>query len=144
MNDSVKAALNRLGWLTFWDRNLTTPAALLVPAINELIHELSPAWNGTNTAFLGPVLDSLSPMDGTEYRAAVLVPDGVGVIVWSSAENDAAEQLKRGEIDELTAEFIRFERCRPEVQQGLLPHIASLLERIYQRLNTGKEVSGSA
>lgn len=112
MNDSVKAALNRLGWLTFWDRNLTTPATLLVPAINELIHELSPARNGTNTAFLGPVriqrirrVLSLKMNDELSQRDVVKHPEFSGLGEWGVRKlmgqiRDAAAKFARLQGDE--------------------------------------------
>jgi hypothetical protein len=140
MRNLMQMAVDSLYWLTFWGRNQTAPPSHVVPPIDSLQRILAPAWKQTPTAFIGPILDHPVREKAHKYRAAVLILDGIGVLVWTAAEREAAKRLKSGEINELKAEFVRFERCHLEVQKALLPHISPLLERSLRQL-TGTEES---
>jgi hypothetical protein len=141
MTDSLHTAIDRLGWLTFWGRHLMTPPTEVVPLINQLLRDLAQVWDGP-TAFLGPVLDAL-PQEQSgrnfDFRASVLIPDGVGALVWTAKEREAAKRLKTGELDLLTAEFVAFPRLPSDVQKELLPHVPPLLERLHRQLAVRKE-----
>jgi len=139
MRDLMQMAVDSLYWLTFWSRNASAPPSHVVPPIDSLLRILAPAWKQTPTAFIGPILDNPVPGEFHQYRAAALIPDGIGVLVWTATEREAVKRLKTGEINELKAEFIRFERCHPEVQKALLPHIEPLLDRLFRQLTGTQE-----
>jgi hypothetical protein len=65
-------------------------------------------------------------------QAALLVPEGLGVVLWDS--DHYAEMCDLPDGLEADTRFRAFARCEPAVRALLLPHIEPLLERLYQRL----------
>jgi hypothetical protein len=67
-------------------------------------------------------------------QAALLVPDGIGVVLWDSEQYAALRDLPEGREADEKVLFQPFAECEPAVKGLLLPEIESLLERLYKRL----------
>lgn len=63
---------------------------------------------------------------GPYCQAALLVPGGLGVVLWSCAEHDALSGVPEGPETHARRNFVPFARCRPVVRQWLLPQIDEL------------------
>lgn len=137
MNDN-KMVLDDLKWLTFWGRHLTESAAEKVQQINPLLRQLVGVGLDVPTAVLGPLLHTTKPTEdvgngttGRSLRAALLVPDGIGVVVWNDAQNESVKRLREGQVNHVRVEFVPFASCDADTQRQLAPHIETLLERLY-------------
>jgi hypothetical protein len=68
---------------------------------------------------------------GLYCQAAILVPGGLGVVLWSSAEHDELRQVPEGLEAQARTSFQPFGSCRPVVQQWLLPQIDGLFRQLF-------------
>ena len=94
-----------------------------------------------NLAILGPIIHhwAYEPRpwgwdSGPLAQAALLVPDGIGVVIWDSEDYAELCRVPDGLEAEAKGRFVPFAACEPAVQGLLFPTIEPLLERLSDKL----------
>jgi hypothetical protein len=69
---------------------------------------------------------------GLVCQAALLVPGGLGVVLWDSEEYYLVSRTADGLEAGARHNFTPFSTCRPVIQQWLLPQIDGLFQRLFE------------
>ena len=62
------------------------------------------------------------------YQAAIILPGGVGCVLWDAADYDEHTSPPHGEPVDLRANFIPYDTCPPIVRALLVTHVGRLLD----------------
>jgi hypothetical protein len=142
MSKRFEEIVDRLRWLAYWGRHASDQADTKVSQVNALIRQLGEDGWVHPVAFLGAVIHEryYAPRPGGSesgqlVQAALLVPQGLGVVLWDSEASAELRRLPEGPEAEASTLFRPFADCEPALRALLLPHIEPLLERLYQRLS---------
>jgi hypothetical protein len=109
--------------------------------VSGLILEVAEAGPVNSLSILGPIINhwAYEPRprgwdSGPLAQAALLVPGGIGVVIWDSEEYAELRRATDGLEAEATARFVPFAACEPAVKGLLLPTIEPLLEQLADKL----------
>jgi hypothetical protein len=129
--------------LMIW-RNAERAEAVAVP-FDELARHLVVVGIFTERAIVGETImaRSYSPTgdecDTCEvWQAAILLPDGVGALVWDSDEYVDLPSEYEPSIAEARYRFVAFAECPPVAKALLLDHVSSLFAQILERMRSGR------
>jgi hypothetical protein len=142
MTQTVSEMLAYLGELNVAIRRRLEVVEAMVPSINESLDQLARIKLLNETCVLGEVIlrRNYSAKDGPSEsgqlcQAALLLPGGVGVVLWDSEEYAALEAQPPRWDKEVIMRFLPFEDCFPALQALLLPQIRPLLGDLLQRID---------
>jgi hypothetical protein len=115
-------------------------AEVLAAYLNYTVDELSTMGMLPPAIVLGPVIREQSLdanghglSNGRLVQAAVLVPEGLGVVLWDVEDYAELSKQPGGLESEARMQFVPFSRCAPAIRGLLDEHIGDLLTRL-QRL----------
>ena len=119
----------------------TCAAEARAAGLNNLINDIWQFGLGAQTSLLGPVLQtrSYAPQPGGHdsgqvIQAALLVPRGLGVVVWDSEFYLSLVDVPEGLEAAAAMHHVPFEQCSPAWRALLCEHIAPLVERLFDWL----------
>lgn len=141
MNPSIQDLVAELAAFNTGIRHRWYLADCLVPGINDMLALMAGLGLLTDTVLLGEVICDRSyaypPLDhesGQVVQAALLVPGGLGVVVWDSEEYvEYSRNPSRPDFD-VRARFRPYRQCGQALRALILPHIAMALEHACCRL----------
>lgn len=114
-------------------------AEACIPPINDAIEQLARVGLVHDQAFLGPIVyergysDRTGPhTSGQVLQSALLVPGGLGIVLWDSEEYLAFVNSPAPPGSDLFPRFVRFEDCPLGVKALLMLHVRDLFERLYR------------
>lgn len=143
MTDISRSVLGQLGQLSLSLRAQLDQAEAHVPNINALFARLAEVDRLNETIILGLVIYEghynilTGPHEmGQVVQAALMVPQGFGVICWDSAEYLIFRKNPPRTVAELLLRFVAFETCPPAIKTLLLPQVHPLLAQFLGRLRT--------
>jgi hypothetical protein len=115
-------------------------AELLLPIVDQLIGQLAVIELLPSTAILGRILldePVTGPVDSDGSRllqAAILVPGGVGVVIWDREHYLSFRNQEQPGYQDALPRFEPFESQPSGIKSLLLPEVLSLLEQLSSRL----------
>lgn len=109
--------------------------------LSSLIHEIWQFGWVSRTSLLGPVIQtrSYAPQAGGRdsgqiIQSALLVPEGLGVVIWDTEEFVELADIPDGLEAQAPLRQIPFEQCNPAWRALLCEHIEPLVERLFDLL----------
>ena len=119
----------------------TCAAEARAAGLNNLINDIWQFGLGAQTSLLGPVLQtrSYAPQPGGHdsgqvIQAALLVPRGLGVVVWDSEFYLSLADVPDGLEAAAAMHHVPFEQCSPAWRALLCEHIAPLVQKFFDML----------
>jgi len=120
--------------------------------INEMIGQIASLWDIADIVILGEVAiqqpyvaQSGQSDSALVYQAAVVLPSGLGALLWDMEEYLSCRHLPDRER-EAHRLFSAFAACDPGPRKALLPHMhtlcAELLPLLERRCQSGEQPSG--
>lgn len=113
-----------------------------IPPINDLIEQLGAIDLLSEAALLGLVIYerhydlSHGPRDsGQLLQSALMIPGGIGVLLWDTDEYLAFRSNPDPNEAALFLKFVPFNDCEGAVKALLLPQIEPLMELLMKRLS---------
>jgi hypothetical protein len=112
-----------------------------VPRWNQLVQELWRVGLVPQTAILGRVIETrpYAPMagghaSGQVVQAALLIPGGVGILLWDTEDFALLAREPDGLEDAAWAHHLPFESCQPAHQVALAEQLPLLIGRFVRLL----------
>lgn len=143
MSNLNPSLLERLRQLNLSLRLQLDQAEARIPAINDLIEQLGAIDLLCEAALLGLVIYerhydlSKGPRDsGQVLQSALMIPGGIGVLLWDTDEYLAFRSDPDPNEASLFLKFVPFDDCEGAVKALLLPQIEPLMELLMNRLGT--------
>lgn len=116
-------------------------AEVRVPEINDQIQQLYAIELVPETALLGTVICvrdysilNGAPDSSQVFQSALLIPGGLGVILWDCEDYLNFRNGPSVDQKELFLKFVPFDLCDSAVKALLLPHIEPLLRMLFKQL----------
>ena len=129
------ADLSRL--VTIVRSNLDNAEAL-IPLINQQLSELA-AMGVSDLQVEGPAvysrphgLSAAQTDDHYIYQAVVVMPGGIGAVIWNSSDFADYGSRPYGEPVNLAPHFIEFAKCPPVVKALLVTHASRMLQSLME------------
>lgn len=138
--DRLSENIERLRRLNLQVRQQLERAETVMPSINMLVDQLASVELVRGVAFAGEVIYDRALTAGAHLtddsemlQAAILVPGGVGVILWSREEFLAMNSGPiEPDLQQLRRRFVPFRECAPAIRGLLMPQLDSLVKRVVQ------------
>jgi len=112
-----------------------------VAGLNELIKDVWQFGLGSRTSLLGAILQTrnYAPKSGGHdsgqvIQSALLVPEGLGVVVWDSELYLSLVDLPDGLESTAVMFHVPFDQCSPAWRALLCEHIEPLVEQLFNLL----------
>jgi len=119
----------------------TCAAEARAAGLNNLINDIWQFGLGGQTSLLGPVLQTrnYAPQPGGHdsgqvIQAALLVPRGLGVVVWDSEFYLSLADVPDGLEAAAAMHHVPFEQCCPAWRALLCEHIAPLVQKFFDMI----------
>ena len=116
--------------------------------LNGFVNEVWQFGLSSRTAFLGPVITTRAydPEEGgvdsgQVIQAVLLVPGGLGVLVWDTEEFVKLSEIPDGLEAHAPLYHVPFERCEPMIRALLNGYIEPLVERLLEALKTSVAIT---
>lgn len=104
-------------------------------AVNVLVDQLAQSELLNETALLGRIIDvQPNRQDGRLLQAALLVPGGLGIVVWDAAEYWAMRNRSRQPGRRMFIDFLPLDLCDTADKELLLPQVRPLLDCLCRKL----------
>lgn len=136
---TISNSLERLRNLNVTIRAQLEQAEAHIPDINIAIQQLSGIQLLPETALLGHIIFERhycpinGPHDSSQVlQAALLIPQGIGVIMWDLEEYIAFRNNPDAHQGDLFLRFVGFDDLGFAIKALLLPQAESLLDRVIQ------------
>ncbi len=143
MTEKLSDVIDRVQQANVMYRRQLELAEAQVPPLNDALTQLANLGLGNGHVILGDILHTNAYPAGTEagsgqvHQAAVIIPGGIGVAVWDSAEYDL---FRRGQDDlEIEARnyFVPFDLCNSAIKAMLFPCVEQLVKGFLQEIGLG-------
>ena len=112
-----------------------------VAGLNDLVNDIWKFGLGSRTSLLGPIIQTRNYMpkpgghdSGQVIQSALLVPGGLGVVVWDSECYLAFGDVPEGLEAAAAMYHVPFELCSPVWRALLNEHIQSLTDKLFDML----------
>ena len=146
MSHNRKSLMRQLRNVCLVIRHQAEQTEAKVQQANALLHELKRNRVVQETVVVGPVLfirrDAQTP-DGSDtsqvVQAVLCMENGIGAAFWDSDLYTELSSVFGGLESEVGCAFVPFERCEPSVRAALLPHIESLVGKLWQRMREARQ-----
>jgi hypothetical protein len=141
MPENLSDKIAALAQLNVNFRQQLEQSELHVPRINEQIAALAALGGHDQLAIEGdvvlqrPYLPQFGPSDsGQIYQAVLLVPEGIGVVIFDLEDYLYRRDNPQAEEFCLSARFQGFDLCSSFLKAALLPQVESLVSRLLLNL----------
>jgi len=136
----IRNYVEQLQYLNLLLRLHLEEAEVRIPEINDLIRQLFTIEFVPETALLGLVIYErhysalTGPHDSSQVlQSALLIPGGLGVILWDSEDYLRFRNAPPVDQGELFLKFVPFDQCVSAVKALLLPQVQPLMELLLKR-----------
>lgn len=136
MNDVFSGRAAALAWLAAKIRTSLDEAESTVPSINEQLDQLA-AVGMVDFQIEGPSVycrpmgvSSAFNDDFVVYQAAIVMPGGVGAVIWDANEYHEHANRPHGEPADLEPRFVPYAKCPTLVRALLVSHAGRMLDSL--------------
>lgn len=138
MHHALEVQAAQLAWLATTIRMGLDEAESTIPPINEQLEALAELGvrqfqiEGPSVYCRPSDVSNATTDDFVVYQAAIILPGGVGAVVWDAAEYHEHVNRPQGQPADLAPLFVSYGECPGIVRALLAPHAGRLVDSLMQ------------